>query len=71
MDVSFEPTMAGGGWGADVGNVSMTQPPPTAGRDDKLPLPVTLADAAGCFTEDDKFHINDFKFGTAGFLLVS
>lgn len=64
MDVSFEPTMAGGGWGADVGNISMTQPPgQSSGTNfEKIPLPVTLKDAANCVTEDDKFHIGNYSF---------
>ncbi|CAD5215853.1 unnamed protein product [Bursaphelenchus xylophilus] len=63
MDVSFEPTMAGGGWGTDVGNVSMTQAPAaSSGQFEKIPLPISLKEAATCRSEDDKFHIASFGF---------
>ncbi|CAD5211502.1 unnamed protein product [Bursaphelenchus okinawaensis] len=63
MDVSFEPTMAGGGWGADVGNVSMTQAPAaSSGQFEKIPLPVLLKDASNCMSDDDKYHVGSYGF---------
>lgn len=62
MDVSFEPTMAGGEWGGDVGNISMTQAPQVAAHIEKIPLPVALKELEGLVTDDDKFHIGNYGF---------